>query len=311
MMRSAFRFFISMGSFFAALHLLGGPAHANIPFGWGMFGSSAHFLAGKWSYGISLVAVIIIELVVFHRWCRIPWQEAAMAAFFLNIVSLVAGGIIGITIMIPQFAIVFLLIVIAIFAYVKAPLYFNSVAMCAIVAGIYGAVVNHLAVYMPPQPLIMVFILLFLPLLLGFGLTLIVEAAGAKYLFEDRTMWKALLAANLFSYLFLVSIAPFFFPNPYGEWGAYRKLDQMIANAKEGQEEEILTIIQHLRASNLFLLGLTDDDSPSRTPYEPTQEVRLINKYRQSKPKLVSAIEKDLANMANPDAGRRKVIWSE
>jgi hypothetical protein len=141
---------------------------------------------------------------------------------------------------------------------------------------------------------------LILPLFLGFGLTLMIEAAAAKRLLKNMNIWKGVLLANVFSYLFLVLMLPFF-PNPYNSYFTYRKLERMI---EEGHEKtEILLVLYHLRASNLFLLGFTDNTAPYRRPYEPSWHERaLIRDNRESNPEIAQAIEKDLETLKHWEA---------
>jgi hypothetical protein len=195
---------------------------------------------------------------------------------------------------------------------IRAPRRFTALAFFTVVIGTIGAFQNW-AMLIPPQPPIRIVVALLLPLCLGFGVTVMIEAAAATRLksqrgaatrlLEDVNIWKGVLVANACSYLFFVLMLPFFFPTPYHGGLTHQKLKRLMANLEDGREEtDIILVLHHLRASNLFLLGLSENDAPSRQPYEPTIERWLMKGFRESKPELVQAIENDLKTLQHVES---------
>ncbi|MFH1675922.1 MAG: hypothetical protein ABIC40_02770, partial [bacterium] len=129
----------------------------------------------------------------------------------------------------------------------------------------------------PPQPPLIVALILIAPLPMGFGLTLVLEGQRAKDYFGKINYWPALLIANIASYIFLALVIPFSAPNPFpvdpyrfpgsfygnvpfhadlGEkshlfrWRMAEKLQ------KDASAEEIVRMFEDQHASTLQLLGL-------------------------------------------------------
>ena len=54
--------------------------------------------------------------------------------------------------------------------------------------------------------------LLFLPLLLPFGLTLLAEPGGAGYFLSGKKLWTSMFWANVISYAVIINLAFYFSP---------------------------------------------------------------------------------------------------
>jgi hypothetical protein len=277
--------------------LLEGTALANVPLAWALYGGNASLTAGIGSKGASCVLVVLLEAAVFARAFRLPCRHAVFVSCVINLISTVAGVLLSLPFTLPEAALLlFPLAVGVLFVTIKAPGPFAALALCTIVLGVFGAIRNYGG--MPPQPPLWVYSALLVPLCLGFGLTLMIEGATAKRLckgLQTLQIWKGVLLANLCSYLFLVVMLPFF-PNPYNSGLAYVRLRRMIEERQD--KTTIIRILHHLRASNLFLLGLTQHDAPSRLPYKPTwSELALLREARQSNSEVAEAIEQDLVSL--------------
>lgn len=291
-----FQIIVSFVSGLSAMFLCARPAFANIPVGWAIIGNNASLSAGISTKGISFIVVMLIECLVFWRYCQCSWRKAVAAALVLNLISTIAGVVITA----PFLAfpggeiLVFPIAVYIISKATNAPMRFTALSFVTVVIGIIGAFINY-AVLIPPKPPIRIFVALLLPLCLGFGVTIMIEAAAAKLFYDPIKIWKGVLIANVCSYLFLVLMLPFFFPNPYG--GLTRmKLKKVVTRLEEGREkEELIHLLHHFRASNLFLLGFTDNDAPYKMPYEPDTERWLMRVLREeNKPELADAIQRDI-----------------
>jgi hypothetical protein len=277
--------------------LLEGTALANVPLAWALYGGNASLTAGIGSKGVSCVLVVLIEAAVFARVFRLPCRQAVLVSGVINLISTAAGVLLSLPFTLPEAAVLlFPFAVGVLFVTIKAPRPFAALALCTIVLGILGALWNSGS--MPPQPPLWVYSALIVPLCLGFGLTLMIEGATAKRLckgMQTLQIWKGVLLANLCSYLLLVVMLPFF-PNPYNRDLAYVRLRRMLEARQD--TTTIIRILHHLRASNLFLLGLTQHDTPSQLPYEPTSsELALLREARQSNPEIAEAIEQDLVSL--------------
>jgi hypothetical protein len=272
---------VSMVLFLCTLFLLESSALANVPIAWAIYGGNASLCAGLLSKGFSFIAVILIEFITFYRYFQLQWRKALVTALVVNIISTVAGVLITLPFIIPGTMIFSFPIVIGvIISRINCPKKYAIVAFPIIVIGSIGAFLNF--IIMPPQPYIRIFMALLLPLFLGFGITVMIEGAAIKLLLKDihfEKIWQVIFLVNIFSYLFLISMLPLF-PNPYNPERVWRQVQSMIETGH--QEGEIIAILHHMQASNLFLLGVTEDDSPYQKDYEPYIERMLINKFRES-----------------------------
>lgn len=291
------------------------PAYANVPLAWAIIGNNASLYAGIVTKGVGVVVVVLIEFLTFWRYMHLSWRKALTVALALNLISTAVGVVIAIPSTLLPLLVEIVLVpsaVVILSRKIRAPRGFTALAFFTVVIGTIGALLNW-AILIPPQPPIRIGVALLLPLCLGFGVTIMIEAAAATQLkpqrgaatrvLEEVTIWKGVLVANACSYLFLVVMLPFVFPTPYDGGLTQMKLRRLMANVEDGREEgDIVRVLHHLRASNLFLLGLSENDAPSRQPYDPSIERWLMEEFRESKPALVQAIENDLDTLQHVES---------
>jgi hypothetical protein len=189
------------------------PAYADVPMLWDTFGAGISLYMLVLTRGAALVVVIVIEGIVFKRMFGFGWREALLASFWLNIFSTAIGFFLGIAFSIGGCALITIVLTIAAIIIIKGrldmPWWYALLAIACILAGwIIGAIrsddVRGLAPASIAVPQIM------LTLLLGFGLTIIVESLIAVRVLRTIYIWNALLWANLASYIFLAALAAVF-----------------------------------------------------------------------------------------------------
>lgn len=85
-------------------------------------------------------------------------------------------------------------------------------------------------------------------------------------------LWTTLIYANIVSYLLLALLLPFFGTNPYQ---VYDLKNNFFNIEKLNGPEELRSLLQQNRASNLYLLGLTDNSQPPGI-YNAATEISLL-----------------------------------
>lgn len=244
------------------LMLLESPALANggIPMVAWFPGESVPFVFGLMKGVIALAVVLVIETFVLMKYLELSLGRAFYIAFAINFVSTVAGIFFGACI---SFCIFFFLV--GLIPYVllrrmvidrEVPRWFGYTAMLTLIVGYIGTV--RLGDIPGELPRLRLWVMFLAPLVFAFGFTLVFEAWMARAYIESRKLWSTLMRANLYSYAFLVLFGIVFGPNLIHRSDlhfepatyAFRPLESRI----EG--------IHKRRASNLYLLGFTDNDLP-------------------------------------------------
>lgn len=202
----------------AAFLVLEKPAFADGFIFWGYFGTNAPLFLGLATKGIALAVVILIEMAVFARVWRIPWLKALLASIILNIISSIAGAVVGGIYYMGTscsiiLLIVFLILLVAAIAMKSFPWWFTAIAFYTLAMGTYISGINMDAV--SPLSIWDGIAALIFPLLAGFGLTLFVEGWSAGLFKTGRNRWRGLMLANVLSYIFLALMVLFVGPNPY------------------------------------------------------------------------------------------------
>jgi len=291
-----YRFSVTI-PFFLSFFLTPSPAFANAPIGWILIGANAPL-----SYGIfGFAAVVFIEIILFWRFFKISPIKAIILALTLNVVSTVVGIVMSFPNVLPSYILFYPFVAFYVVFMARkrgAPWSFIGLSIITIIVGGVSAVMNH--VLLPPAIPIRIYIALVLPLFLGFGLTILIEGMVANRYFKYEKIWKGVLLANIFSYIFLILIVPFQPRNPYShfDYAVEQHLERMVEDGRD--KTEIILFFRHRRANNLYLLNLTDNHSPIERPYQPDRiELNFIKNNRESKPDIAQAIEKDIESIKN------------
>jgi hypothetical protein len=166
---------------FLFLHV---PAMANsfIPIPSAFTGASTPFLIGIMAWGSIFILILIIETIVLARVCSLVWHNALWAAIALNIASAVGGVVVGFFLQAPYcFCLIAIVPVALLFGLARRkelPRWYGYTLAAAIIIGYLGSIWNTKLGYDIPHW--RMWFAVFLPVLLGFGLTLAFEALFAK-----------------------------------------------------------------------------------------------------------------------------------
>lgn len=302
----------------AAFLVLEKPAWADSPIFWGAFGSMAPIFLGAATKGVAFIVVILIETVVLKRIWMLSWIYAFWVSFALNFISSLAGAFIGTTIFaVPLCAIItlplFIIIAVLISSRSKFPWWLKTIFGFALLIGLIGIGFNQ-QIEMPVRFWVVLFALLG-PLLFGFGLTLLIEGWVSGIFAQGQTRWRGVIYANLYSYIFLFLMMPFFAPNPYANSEKYLSFKVRHTIEEKGDPMAALPIIHTIRATNLQLLELANRDLIPRK-YDASYEIDLINAMYiegpnyKSKPVIGQVIIEDTFAVPNLQSGtREKLEW--
>jgi len=252
------------------------PAYANIPITWGMYAGGAQAAIGL-STVIGFILITFAEAWVFTKYLDLTWWEGIRSSLILNLASSAIGAFLG-AIAFTEFEWAFLLggpAAIFFLWYNRnhgMPDYYTGIILPCLIAGTLG-LYGTLGVVQFNSPLI-VYLVMLAPLILGFGLTLLYESLFAKSVLRVENPWKALLIANLCSYLILAVTIPFS-PIKIHSTARYFIAQQLASNISTLSEEDTIDYLKRVHGSNLYLLGISKRSSPPRG-YFPEKEIHGI-----------------------------------
>lgn len=302
-----------------AFLLLEKPVLADSPIFWGMFGSMAPVFIGVLSKGVAFIGVIIIEALVIWRVFHLSVLRSLLISLWLNVVSSIAGLIVAMPMAVPfpcglLLPVIFFGSLIAVRYRKLFPVWFTSIAYLLIVVGFIGVGFNMSVSSV--QPPIDVFIGLMLPLIFGFGITLVAEGWGADRYFKKAINCKGILWMNICSYVFLAVMVVFIGPNYYsGSQGLNRSAGSVVSDV-DGPKRAI-EIFHVRRASNLELLGFVKESAPP-AGYKAYSEIRLIERllslsywYNIDPDATIEIIDDTLQIPMLDQEARDKLVWSK
>jgi hypothetical protein len=180
--------------------ILGTPstASANIPVP-SLYGFGAPFFLSVKSLGLLFLAILLIEGVVFRFGVGLSWKKALLGTLVVNLVS----GILGV--IISKF--VYLALVVSgilywLFVYkwtYSRPRSF-ALALLPLALSVPWALLTH------PEGRAMELWTVYASLVLGFCLSVVIEAAVFRPLVRQAPVWRGVLLANGASYVLLIVI---------------------------------------------------------------------------------------------------------
>jgi hypothetical protein len=255
--------------YIAAFLLFETPVSANAPIFWqGILGSAPALLLNTKAMVVAFILVVLIEAWVFDRAYKLGWKRSLIIALVLNLVSSALGFVVG-TLSFSEMYMAGPLVLVAILlapifsfaipGFRKLPVWFGGTAIICVIVGFLGLYADYGSE--PPQPGLAVLGLMLSPLPFGFGLTLLFEGFMLGWFIKDKGRWGVLMRANIYSYILLALMIPFFGQNPFQALGPGEQSFQyeksirrmMMAGASA---QEIVDMLERPRASNLYLLGL-------------------------------------------------------
>lgn len=252
------------------------PAYADIPITWGMYAGGAQAAIGL-STVIGFIAITVAEAWVFTKYFDLTWWAGIKSSLILNLASSAIGAFLAGAAYTSSFAVLILGVPGTIFFLIYArrlgmPDYYTAIIVPTLIIGNIGLMFS-IGIYLQRNPLI-IYGAMMVPLVLGFGLTLLYESLFAKSVLGVEDPWKALLIANLVSYAILAVVFPL---SPIkihadSKWFlAYQTESDIIRCTPE----EAVENITRFHGSNLYLLGISKRSSPPRG-YFPEKEIHGI-----------------------------------
>jgi hypothetical protein len=233
------------------------PVFANGPIGWGIESMLAPVKLFRLTHGIAAAGIVIIEALIYWRYIQCSIWKAFGVTIILNLISTFAGvSMIGCYSSSCSFLPLWLgfpIITLSLLGKYKPPSWFAVLPVAAFLIGaILPGMINADALKLNP---IALFFVINSPLVLGFGMSVLVEAIGAASMFNHQNVWKAILVGHLFSYLLLMILYPVFGPNPsqlnYYSYG-------IMYHVKSAEEMKEYLELRH--TGNLRLLNISNSD---------------------------------------------------
>ncbi len=245
----------------------------------GVNGGGAPAMLSFATRGIALLLIFIVEAIVFMRVLKISLGRAIFASIILNIFSTIIGMIVAICAFagtIPTIVILGGYVLLSIRIFVNRdnlPMGFASILIFTITAG--SLFVYATAPVIPPQNSFIVYFLMVIPLLVGFGLSIMFETLICARLLKAPDAWRGVLAANTASFIMLAFMVPVMSDNIYEGKQDYIE-PVIVQKINEGSDvSDVIEILVDYAAPNFYLLGLTDDNTP-KGEYFAAMEIDII-----------------------------------
>jgi hypothetical protein len=296
------------------------PAYADIPLTWGGIAGGAQAAIGFSTGGIGFIAITIAEAIVFRKYLSMTWGRSIFASVMINLISSAVGFFLAMTTftfkemgVVVGALVTFLLII-----YMRRkgmPWYYTVIILPTMIIGSIG-VFGNLSIIHQDNHFILYGMML-LPLVLGFGLTLLYEGMIAGYFLPSDDFWEPLLIANCYSYLILAIALPFSPIKAHLDSRYFLSSDIQNQIVTHNQSpEEVVEIIRRYHGSNLYLLGLTNHSSPP-PGYDGEKEARGIQfsfgHIAQGNPDPdigIAVAEEALTYDSLPDSKRLHFEWT-
>ena len=305
------------------LMLAAKPAFADVPMGYGIRTAAVPFTISLATWGIAGILIIAIESWFFRRYWHFSMLWSIWFTIWINLFSTVIGGFISVFMFSSGLTGLFCLIMIPLFfiglsIHCKSPLWFTLVTIIGFIVGSFAAAsVNGLVDTLPGFQLLLV---IEIPLLTGFSLTLWFESIAITNRSEKKDFWLVITKANVASYILLIFLFPFFAPNPY----AVNNTEYVVPlndyhtglDDKATNPERAIEYFRLRRSSTPQLLGLSDPAKPPDNygaAYEISYlENQILSPYssHSSSPRDRKAISEDTLKLSTltPEA-LEKLHW--
>ena len=250
----------------AALLLLARPAYANAALAPTIAYLLDSFPTNMAVLAIGLPIIGLIEGWVIKNYAGKSWGDALKIAFIMNLVSIAAGLLL---LFINAFfsalfsEYIFILLVIIglpqLMRYKTGSLVQAAIVFFAIVIGIGGIV---LARYSYEFGVWAIGVSLILTQVYAFGISLPIEAWAARRFMKKEDVAKTILRANVYTYILIMCVSPFFWPNPINSAGDYPSelIVDLILEGKVIQAARVTEWKKSSPAQAMGFIGLTDKD---------------------------------------------------
>lgn len=256
------------------------PAHKGGLLTWGVNGGGAPAMLSFSTKGIAFLFIWAIEAIILQRFLRLSWGRAIFGSLILNAWSTVFG----ITVALVAFsATVTIIVVLGVYSVLTLRIFvveenlppgFTGYLIGSVFLG--SVFVYFTAGVLPPQSPVVVYFLMAIPLLIGFGMSIMFEMLIAGKVLRVPNAWRGILAANIYSYILLALLVPNYSDNIYEGKEKYLE-EALVQKITEGVEtSEIITILEDVAAPTPHLLGFSADSKP-RGEYWAGMERDILN----------------------------------
>ena len=251
------------------------PVYANVPLGWGMHTAIAPYDISKSTYGLAAIAVIAIEAFILKRYLKIKWVYAVLTSILVNIISTGLGFFLTGTTFMGFFSLIALVIcpplIWLILTGLRASYFIRIFLTLSYIAGMF---ICFWGGWIPLNTTrFQLWLIVEFSLLVGLPLTVISEAFFVNMFTRNRNTVQAVFVANLYSYIVLVVLFPFFAPNIYGVNFSTEYIFRLYIEDKNSEDTSLR--IRKLHDNMQYLLGLRTDN-PHPDDYEPYAEVDAL-----------------------------------
>ena len=278
--------FIWIALIIIALVFLFFPAHKGGLLTWGVNGGGAPAMLSFSTKGIAFLFIWLIEAVVLQRFLTLSWGRAIFGSFILNAFSTILGIMVALVAFSATITIILVLgayavLTLRIFVVEdKLPTGFTTYLIGSVFIG--SVFVYYTAGVLPPQSPIVVYVLMAVPLLIGFGMSIMLEMLIAGKVLGVPNAWRGILPANIYSFILLALLVPTFSDNIYDGKDKYFE-DALVNKITEGAEiSGIIRILKDKAAPTPYLLGLSGDSTPRGAYWAGMESDVLIEAYSGS-----------------------------
>jgi len=259
----------------AALFLLSSkPAFSNSAYAIAVYSGSPLGTFTLGTLGIGFIIIIAIETIVIRKIAGVTWLKAMIAAIAMNVVSTIFGALLATALIYLGNVLIVLFLMIIGFCVVLWRLKYS--------AGFIVLTILCLLALIPAALLILgsaglntagLWACIIVQLIFGFGMTLPLEAFTVTKYLPRAKVEKTILRANVYSYLFLLVIAPFFWPNPVEmNLRLFEIPPAFILEAGDGKETAMLFYRKDLTTPELLGLKKIGAD---KGPFDATEIIEF------------------------------------
>lgn len=299
-----------LSAFLGLILLITEPAHANAPMLWGLDNAMAPVRLAGFTRGWSIIAVLIIESWILYRFLDYSWIKIILIVLAMNLISAIFGIFISPFIFSASFFLIIALIALPlvnnrVLKSFGAPRWIVYVSNITFITGSIFAGITSTTQYINNP--IQLLLLIEAPLLYGFGVTLAIEGLIAAVSLKHKNIWKAVLWANVCSYMILIFFYPWFAGNPVTH---SMFLDKHVKDMiKHGETDKVIEILHQRRQSAQYLLGLTSEN-PVPEIYNADFELELLTRYSPvASITAIALVEDTLEQPTLTDEATTKLVW--
>lgn len=263
------------------LSFLTSSAYANVPLSWGFESTLAGWRVARYTYFASAVIIVLIEAYILHRFFK-TGIKSILISFGMNLFSVICGVFFAMSFAVSCGIVVPFLIVTLPFCFsYKFNLSFGYtflIWLMFLAGGYFTGMMTFDYYKLSPARLLLC---VELSLLMGFSLSVILETVFIrlfKYLPENTL--KAVFYANVFSYIFLMMLYPFFAPSPYKgpvfeDKTRFREIQFAFFN---NDSDTVISALDKENHSLQYFLGLRKNEEPLLKNYNAENEIRAFSK---------------------------------